>query len=140
MTLLGGQRTATSYSMILLTVVLGVVLLVALHMFCTVRQQWAIITALRQVPCDPEHHWLWGHAPIVSRFPVYSMHPNILYSFCNTCACCEACILFYITVDLPCTMSTAFLIKVKLPNFSHALIPVTSAINLSFSQTWGLQD
>ena len=30
--------------------------------------------------------------------------------------------------------------KVKSPNFGHVLIPVTSATNLSFSQTWGLQD
>ena len=54
-------------SMILLAVVLGVVLLVASYVFRTVRQQWAIITALRQVPCDPEQHWLWGHKPKVSR-------------------------------------------------------------------------
>ena len=32
-------------------------------------------------------------------------------------------------------------VKVKSPNFGHALIPVTySETNLSFSQTWSLQD
>ena len=61
------SRQLPIVSMILLAVVLGVVLLVAsYHVFRTVRQQWGIITALRQLPCDPEYHWLWGHTPKVS--------------------------------------------------------------------------
>ena len=62
------SRQLPIVSMILLAVVLGVVLLVVSYVFRTVRQQWAIITALRQLPCDPEYHWLWGHTPKVSFF------------------------------------------------------------------------
>ena len=62
-------------SMILLAVVLGVVLLVASYVFRTVRQQWAIITALKQLPCDPEYHWLWGH----TQSEVFQSNFNLLH-------------------------------------------------------------
>ena len=62
-----------SPSGLLVAALLLLIVLILPYTVPTLLHQWGIYTALKQLPCDPDQHWLLGHAPKVS---VYSNIPN----------------------------------------------------------------
>ena len=46
-------------------ILLVLVLLIAPYVINTARQQWIAYRAIRNLPCDPDQHWFFGHAPKV---------------------------------------------------------------------------
>ena len=53
----------SSPSAVLLMIVLLLVL--ASYVISTARQRWVVYRTVRQLPGDPDEHWLYGHAPKV---------------------------------------------------------------------------
>ena len=42
-------------------VLLVIVLLLASYVISAARQRWIVYRTVRQLPCDPDEHWLFGH-------------------------------------------------------------------------------
>ena len=62
MTVLGHFYSVISSPAVILLVL---VLLLAPYVISAARQQWIVYKALQKLPCDPDQHWLFGHAPKV---------------------------------------------------------------------------
>ena len=52
-------------------VLLVIVLLLAPYVISAARQQWIVYRTVRQLPCDPDEHWMFGHAPKVYLLGTY---------------------------------------------------------------------
>ena len=43
-------------------ILLVIALLLAPYVIRAARQRWIVYKTMQQLPCDPDQHWLFGHA------------------------------------------------------------------------------